>query len=322
MSLQNSLCQVATIIYGPAGEKCEDACSFSFERADLHYAGVFDGCGGLGSKRYERLNNKSGAFISSQTCAMVFNDEMEKMPSATPVDNTYVSHLKDAFLATLKKHEQQYGQQSGLVGSMVRTLPCTGSMVIVTESRTTAHALHLDIIQAGDSRVYVMRPKEGLQQVTRDELAGNPDALKNLYVSAAMTNVINIDKDFTLTHISFDLEMPFAVLCASDGVFGYVKTPMHFEKIVLDSLESSNSFAFFEKAFYNGVTSITGDDSTAVMPFYGWDSFEQLKEAFSKRHRFVTGLCHSIEEDMSDEMIDSAWEQYKAGYYWQGVGRR
>lgn len=322
MSLQNSLCQVATIIYGPAAGKCEDACSYSFEKPDLHYAGVFDGCGGLGSKRYERLNNKTGAFISSQTCAVTFNDEMKKKASTSPVDDAYISHLKGVFLATLKKHEKQYGQQSGLVGSMVRTLPCTGSMVIVTESRVDAHALHLDIIQAGDSRVYIMRPKEGLQQVTQDELAGDPDALKNLYVSAAMTNVINIDKDFSFTHSSFDLKMPFAVLCASDGVFGYVKTPMHFEKIVLDCLETADSFVGFEKALYTGVTSITGDDSTAVMPFYGWDSFEQLKEDFSKRHRFVSGLCHSIEEDMSDEMIDSAWEQYKTGYYyWQGDNR-
>lgn len=102
MSLQNSLCQVATIIYGPAAEKCEDACSYSFEKPDLHYAGVFDGCGGLGSKRYERLNNKTGAFISSQTCAVTFNDEMKKKASTSPVDDAYISHLKGVFLATLK----------------------------------------------------------------------------------------------------------------------------------------------------------------------------------------------------------------------------
>ena len=57
MSLHNSLLQVATLISGPAGEKCEDACSYSFANTDIHYAGVFDGCGGLGSKRYERLGN-------------------------------------------------------------------------------------------------------------------------------------------------------------------------------------------------------------------------------------------------------------------------
>lgn len=321
MSLQDSLLQVATVIYGPAGEKCEDACSYSFANADIHYAGVFDGCGGLGSKRYERLGNKTGAFISSQTCAMVFNDEMKKSTYNRCIDDAFVSRLKMSFLSMLKRHEQQYGQQNGLIGSMVRTLPSTGSMVIVTKDRDDTDELHLDIIHAGDSRVYIMRPNEGLQQVTRDELAGNPDALQNLYVSAPMTNVINIDKDFSLTHISFSLEMPFAVLCASDGVFGYVKTPMHFENNVLEYLETADSFENFEKAFFTGLTKITGDDSTAIMPFYGWSSFDQLKAAFSKRHRFVSGLCRSVEEDMSDETIDSAWAQYKAGYYWQGVDR-
>ena len=52
---------------------------------------------------------------------------------------------------------------------------------------------------------------------------------------------------------------------------------------------------------------------------YFLPSFEQLKADFAKRHRFVSGLCASVEEDMSDEVIDSAWEQFKAGYYWQGA---
>lgn len=319
MSLQKSLCQFATVIYGPAREKCEDACSYSFANADLHYAGVFDGCGGLGSKRYERLGNKTGAFVSSQTCAMVFRDEAEKKADGRGVDAAFVSQLKTAFLSALKNYEMQYGQQNSLIGSMVRTLPCTGSMVIVTKSRLDPQALHLDIIHAGDSRVYIMRPKEGLQQVTRDELAGNPDALQNLYVSAPMTNVINIDKDFSLTHLAFDLNMPFAVLCATDGIFGYVKTPMHFERIVLECLETANSFETFERALFDSISGITGDDSTAVMPFYGWTSFDELKENFQKRKRFVTGLCNAVEEDMSDEIVDSAWAQYRTGYYWQGV---
>ena len=134
-----------------------------------------------------------------------------------------------------------------------------------------------------------------------------------------MTNVINIDKDFSLTHLACNIEGPFAILCASDGVFGYVKTPMHFEKIVLDNLESAVNFDSFESSLTESIKNITGDDSTAVMPFYGWTSFEQLKADFAKRYRFVSGLCASVEEDMSDEVIDSAWEQFKAGYYWQGA---
>ena len=320
MSLQKSLCQVAALIYGPSGEKCEDACSYSFAKDTIHYAGVFDGCGGLGSKRYELLSNKTGAFISAQTCAMVFHDEMEKIGNRS-MDDAFVSHLKASFISALRNQEKQYGQNNALIGSMVRTLPCTGSMITVTPSSVDLQALYVDIIHAGDSRVYMMRPQKGLQQVTRDELSGNPDALRNLYVSAPMTNVINIDKDFTLTHLAFDMKEPFALLCASDGVFGYVKTPMHFEKIILDCLETAENFAQFEQSLSDSITSITGDDSTAVMPFYGWSSFEQLKEDFAKRHRFVTGLCRTVEEDMSDEIIDSAWEQYKIGYYWQGVGK-
>ena len=271
------------------------------------------------SKRYEPVNNKTGAFISSQTCATVFNTEMKSLPVGATIDDAFIARLKSSFFGELRKQENKYGQKSSLVGSMVRTLPCTGSMIVVTQTNGSDTTLRLDIIHAGDSRVYIMRPKEGLQQMTRDELAGNPDALKNLYVSAPMTNVINIDKDFSLTHLACNIEGPFAILCASDGVFGYAKTPMHFEKIVLDNLESAVNFDSFESSLTESIKNITGDDSTAVMPFYGWTSFEQLKADFAKRHRFVSGLCASVEEDMSDEVIDSAWEQFKAGYYWQGA---
>lgn len=321
MSLQKTLCQFISIKYTPAREKCEDALCYSFEDMHFHFVGVFDGCGGLGSKRYEKVGNKTGAFISSQTCALVFHDEMKHSLSNKGINDSFVTHLKSSFLTTLRNREKQYGQQSKLIGTMVRTLPCTGSMIVVSQAKSSEKLLHLDIIHAGDSRIYIMRPNEGLQQVTRDELSGNPDALKNLYVNAPITNVINIDKDFMLTHLSYDIDTPFAVLCASDGVFGYVKTPMHFEKIILDALESSNNFDSAEQHFLKSIKAITADDSTAVMPFYGWDSFEQIKSAFAKRHRFISGLCRSIEEDMTDETINSAWNQFKVGYYWDGESK-
>ena len=321
MSLQGRLCSFISIKYAPTGEKCEDALCYSFDDEHFHFAGVFDGCGGLGSKRYEKVGNKTGAFISSQTCASVFHDEMKRSVSSGRIDDAFVAHLKHCFLTALKNREKEYGQQSKLVGTMVRTLPCTGSMMIVSPAKGSEKLLHLDIIHAGDSRVYIMRPNEGLQQITQDELSGNPDALKNLYVSAPMTNVINIDRDFSLTHLSCNIETPFAVLCASDGVFGYVKTPMHFEKILLDVLAASDSFYSAEQAFLGSIKAIAADDATAVMPFYGWTSFDQIKSAFAKRRRFVSGLCHSIEEAMTDEIIDSAWNQFKVGYYWDGESK-
>ena len=321
MSLQRSLCQYLSIKYGPASEKCEDALCYSFDDAHFHFAGVFDGCGGLGSKRYEKVGNKTGAFISSQTCASVFHDEMKHSLSSKGINDSFVTHLKSSFLDALRNREEQYGQQSGLVGTMVRTLPCTGSMVVISEAEGSEKLLHLDILHAGDSRVYIMRPNEGLQQVTRDDLSGNPDALKNLYVNAPMTNVINIDQDFMLTRLSFDIETPVAILCASDGVFGYVKTPMHFEKLILDALETSQNFDSAEQAFLKSIKAIAADDATAVMPFYGWDSFDQIKRDFGKRYRFVSGLCHSIEENMTDETINSAWNQFKVRYYWDGESK-
>ncbi|MDO4621209.1 MAG: protein phosphatase 2C domain-containing protein [Lachnospiraceae bacterium] len=318
MSLQEALCQFAALKFAPSNRRCEDAFSYSFESPYLHYACVFDGCGGLGSKRYQRLADRTGAFLSSQTCAEVFNREMSRVPQGTAIDETFLINLKKNFLSELNKIENSYGEKNRLIGSMVRTLPCTASGFAVTPAGDPMQKLHLDVFQSGDSRVYIMRPKEGLQQLTRDELRGKPDALKNLYVSAPLENMINIDADFTLTHSTYEIPTPAAVLCASDGFFGYFKTPMHFEKYVLDSMMNAANFSELENNLLQALKPLTGDDSTAVMPFYGWTSYEQLKADFAKRHRFISGLCSSVDADPSDETIDTAWNQYKALYYdWQ-----
>ena len=171
------------------------------------------------------------------------------------------------------------------------------------------------MLQAGDSRVYIMRPANGLQQFSRDELVGNPDALNNLYATAPLANVINIDTDFTLTRQSMDVLGPFAVMCATDGFFGYSKTPMHLERDFLNCLNTASSFEDFEKKCDDVIGGAAGDDATAVMAFYGWRSLANIQADFAKRIRFINGMCGSLDSNWKDELIESAWAQYKPTYY-------
>ena len=55
-----------------------------------------------------------------------------------------------------------------------------------------------------------------------------------------MSNALSADT----IHINYrrvELQSPFLVVCATDGCFGYIRTPMHFEYLVLSHLLEARS---------------------------------------------------------------------------------
>ena len=310
-----ALSQLMTIDYAPSENKHEDSFCYDFSKDELHLLSVFDGCGGLGSRRYSRLDNKTGAFIAAQSCARLIEQWQEQVTPELLADHR---QLAESFMTRIVRQlnylESKYADDNKLVGTMVRTMPCTASIALVHPGEN-GQSLSLTTLSAGDSRVYILTAENGLQQVTRDELRGNPDAMVNLYVSAPLSNVVNIDVPFTLQTRCMDMAKPFAVLAATDGVFGYVRTPMDFERILLDSLETASSFAEFESHFQRGVSSIAGDDATAVMGFYGWKSFKGMKRDFVRRRGQVGRICQALDANQTDEAMESAWQAYKPNAY-------
>lgn len=310
-----ALSQFVTIDYAPNETKHEDSFCYDFSREELHLLAVFDGCGGLGSRRYSRLENKTGAFIAAQSCARLIEQWQEQVTPEMLADH---QQLAESFMTRIVKQlsflESKYADDNKLMGTMVRTMPCTASIALVHPGEND-RTLSLTTMSAGDSRVYILTAEDGLQQVTRDELRGNPDAMANLYVSAPLSNVVNIDVPFTMQTRRMDMGRPFAVLTATDGVFGYVRTPMDFERILLDSLAMASTFAEFESAFQREVTAISGDDATAVMGFYGWKNFKGMKRAFVRRRAYVDKLCQELDANHTDEAMESAWQAYKPTAY-------
>lgn len=309
------LSQFITLEHIPFPKKHEDSYFFDFSDEEFHLLAVFDGCGGLGARRYSLLDNQTGASLAAQTCSAVAAHWKNKI---TAQQMTNAALLADLFqkeaLDKLQGLEEKYADNNKLIGTMVRTLPCTASMALVLPN-SKAEGVTLTAINAGDSRVYVLTSEQGLQQLTRDDLRGNPDALMNLYVGAPLTNVINIDVPFELRTSTVKMSQPFAVLAATDGVFGYVRTPIDFEYMLLNRLCESASMEEFEKAFQADVASIAGDDATAVMAFYGWSSFKAIKKDFQQRAALLAELCECLDRDPSDDNIESVWNKYKTGAY-------
>lgn len=72
---------------------------------------------------------------------------------------------------------------------------------------------------------------------------------------------MSADTDFTVRHRKVELIAPFLVLAATDGCFGYLRSPMHFEHLVLAALRDTPDTDSWSAAVQAAVSAVTGDDA-------------------------------------------------------------
>ena len=94
--------------------------------------GIFDGCGGIGSRKYEEYNRKSGAYIASHTVAKVYLDWFNKYSlqhsGIKPEDvQSVCSDIKTAFCEALMSLEES-AAKSSVKGSLTKSFPTTASI--------------------------------------------------------------------------------------------------------------------------------------------------------------------------------------------------
>ena len=154
---------------------------------------------------------------------------------------------------------------------------------------------------------------DGLKQLNVDDLAGEEDAFSNLYHDAPMTNVVSLDGRFSLSQSSFALTRPCVLLVATDGCFGYLKSPMEFEFLLLDELEASESIDEWQDRLERGIDEVAGDDQTLLALVYGYSRFESLQSSLRGRWRFMQNMLGSMPDDFEARI--ALWKDYKDGYY-------
>ena len=304
---------LAEVCYKPLGEKGEDAFAYNLTRDDIHTIAVFDGCGGAGAWKYQEFKNATGAFVASQA---VSNRFLSWFDSVSPAMLNDTEALANSFLEdsrSLLFNLKSFCAPMGVAGSLVKSFPCTASIAMVSQSINDT--LALTALNVGDSRVYFLTPSNGLVQLTNDDSRGHPDPLDSLRDNAPLSNLLNADKPYSVKTHQVTLQYPFAVLCATDGVFGFVRSPMDFEFLLLKSLIESNSIDDFENQLKSSIIEITGDDSTCLMAFYGWNSFTEIKSGLMQRFQKIENIIQLINNAKSsserENIIRSQWEQYK-----------
>ena len=88
--------------------------------------------------------------------------------------------------------------------------------------------------------------------------------MRNLTDDSVMSNCIAADAEFYIEHHQVQLQAPFLLLCATSGCFAYVRSPMHFEHLLLSTMQSARDIPTWQQALEAEVTAITGDSRAAI----------------------------------------------------------
>jgi serine/threonine protein phosphatase PrpC len=268
-----------------AGEG-EDADPILRVGPDLGLLGVFDGMGGAGGRVYDTPEGRhTGAYIAARFARNVVERLMLELikpewnldgPAAAAELHRVLASSLAARLAELKAPE------TTLRSKLVKALPTTMTLAVLQRTDPAAGGYACHLFWAGDSRAYVVQPEAGAMQLTTDDLRSGGDAMRNLTDDSVMSNCISADSEFHINHRQVELQAPFLLLCATDGCFAYVRSPMHFEQLLLSTLRRARDVPGWQRALEAAVAMITGDDAALALLGLGTD-LDGFKTLFKDR---------------------------------------
>lgn len=252
---------------------------------NLALLAVFDGMGGAGGTVYETPDGpRTGAYIASRIAREVVERRMVDLlrPDWYLDGEAAAADLQRSVKAALEERlEQLNAPKSGLRSKLLRALPTTMALVALQRKSSSADEWVAHVLWAGDSRAYVFAPK-GLRQLTTDDLRDPGDAMDNLRHDSVVGNAMSADVDFHVSYRRVDLRAPFLAVCATDGCFGYVRSPMHFEHLVLAHLQASEDAEDWSTRLQEDIKAVTGDDAAMSAIAIGAD-FRELQDLFATR---------------------------------------
>ena len=155
--------------------------------------------------------------------------------------------------------------------------------------------------------------------VIQEDIDNTIDPLENISSDGVLTNLVSADGNYTLNSKKLKLRKKCIVFNATDGCFGYLKTPMEFEYLILNTLFDTNNIKEWVDVLKRCIREYTGDDYSIALAAMGFENYIELKKYY--KNRFVelynTYICKLKNADKN--MVKNLWNNYKKVYE-RGMG--
>lgn len=281
--------------------------------------GVYDGTGGAGAA-VARTTSDGTELSGAWVAARLVRDVVEAwfVDAVTDGDRALETAGLAATLQRVLTDEAESlpTVRTAVRGKLHRVLPTTAACVAF-DAGPGGH--RVDTLWAGDSRGFLLTPDNGLQVLTRDDTRED-DALELIRNDQPMENLIAADRPFRVNHRRFDVASPFVVVTATDGAFGYVRTPAHFEFLILEALQGANTIDDWSARLLAAFAEFAGDDVSFAIAAVGFPSFAALQDQFEARHGYLATehwkpfVDNAGDADAIEKLRVDSWSVYKDLY--------
>ncbi|NCB91594.1 MAG: hypothetical protein EOM40_03330 [Clostridia bacterium] len=268
--------------------------------------GCFDGCGGIGSRRYEVFDTHTGAYVASRVTAEAAADWFlrgcEKDEQDIIISRLSPEELSAEIREALKACKRAEKSSSALKGSLTKDFPTTLAIAVAGMEGASFY-------WAGDSRAYIL-DEAGLHQMTTDDVE-QKDAMKNLSDDGALKNVVSASRSFQIHQRETALGAREILLVCTDGCFGYLDSPMAFEMLLLETMERAQNPVEWENLLKERIGQYAGDDYTLMAMILGYEDFKQIKQCFKDR---IEQMREGYRKQQGKDNLSDWWKEYKKEY--------
>ena len=283
---------------------------------------VLDGCGGTGGKHYPQAENWTGARLASHLAGHALYDWFsaldigilkQKEPEIT------AGMLKKLLAETLIDYntllKKSTSSPSLIRSSMNKDLPTTLAALLAFP--ISEKEVFIQSFWAGNSRNYVLIPA-GMEQLSLDDVVGSYDPFDDLRMDGILNNTLNASEDFKIRTAVLRRSMPCIILSVSDGIFGYLDSPIRLEWILLDTLQNSKTPFEWETELRQAFGEYSGDDHTLQLAALGFRNFAELKSLYvGRRKTLEKQWIQPLEKgdlQKDPEKAKTLWLSYKKDY--------
>ncbi|MWV47852.1 hypothetical protein GRS96_01015 [Rathayibacter sp. VKM Ac-2803] len=311
----------------------EDADPLLRDGPDLGLVAVFDGMGGAGGTVYETPDGpRSGAYLASRIARDVVEGRMLDLlePNWNLKGEAAAEDLRRSVQTALQEHLAGLkAPASRLRSRLLRALPTTMALIALQRARRGGSRWACHVFWAGDSRAYAL-DATGLHQLSTDDLREPGDAMSNLHQDSPVSNAMSADTEFHVNYRRVELDAPFVLMTATDGCFGYLPTPMHFEHLLLATLADARSSEAWSSALQERIIAVTGDDAALSAMGVGADlsavkallapRLAELQEERIAPFDDVSAEVRRAEQELETlrrrqiEVTATLWGAYQEGY--------